>query len=246
MNNTIKIENIVKYYGSKLVLRDINIKIKQGECVGILGPNGAGKSTTFYIVLGLIKPTNGSIYFNEKKINNLPMYKRARLGIGYLAQTPSIFHNLSVEENILAILQTLKISKKEQKLRLDELLSDLDLVKLAKQKAYTLSGGERRKLEITRALVTNPSFLLLDEPFAGVDPLAVADIQKIIMKLKDKGIGVLVTDHNVVETLKIVERAYIVFNGKILFSGTSNNLVKDKKAREVYLGNSFSNYELNS
>ncbi len=239
MKNEIEIKNIVKYYGSKLVLRDINVKITQGECVGIMGPNGAGKSTTFYIVLGLIKATAGQVLFNGKLINNLPMYKRARLGIGYLAQQPSIFHNLTVEQNVMAILEMLKISKVEKRRRLDELLADLDLTKLSKQKAYTLSGGERRKLEITRSLVTNPSFLLLDEPFAGVDPKAVEDIQKIIKKLGEKNIGVLITDHNVIETLKIVQRAYIVFNGEILFSGTSAELVNDKRAREVYLGNSF-------
>lgn len=239
MKNEIRAQNIVKYYGSKLVLRDISVNISQGESVGILGPNGAGKSTTFYTILGLIKPNKGNIYFNNKNINKLPMYKRAKLGIGYLAQAPSIFHKLTVEENVKSILETLKLNKKERKRRLDELLSELDLTRLSKQKAYTLSGGERRKLEITRSLVTNPSFLLLDEPFAGVDPLAVNDIQKIVLKLKNRGIGILITDHNVLETLKIVERAYIVYGGTILFSGTSVDLVKDKKAREVYLGEQF-------
>jgi lipopolysaccharide export system ATP-binding protein len=220
-------------------VNNVSIHIKQGEIVGILGPNGAGKSTTFYMILGLIKPNGGSVHFNDKDIIKLPMYKRAQLGIGYLAQDPSIFHKLTVEENILAILETMKFSKKERKRKLAEYLAELDLTKLAKQKAYTLSGGERRKLEITRSLVTDPSFLLMDEPFAGVDPLAVADIQDIIYKLKQRNIGILITDHNVQETLKIVDRAYIIYNGEILFSGTSRELVNDERAREVYLGDRF-------
>jgi lipopolysaccharide export system ATP-binding protein len=191
------------------------------------------------MILGLIKPNGGSVHFNDKDIIKLPMYKRAQLGIGYLAQDPSIFHKLTVEENILAILETMKFSKKERKRKLAEYLAELDLTKLAKQKAYTLSGGERRKLEITRSLVTDPSFLLMDEPFAGVDPLAVADIQDIIYKLKQRNIGILITDHNVQETLKIVDRAYIIYNGEILFSGTSRELVNDERAREVYLGDRF-------
>jgi lipopolysaccharide export system ATP-binding protein len=191
------------------------------------------------MILGLIKPNGGSVHFNDKDIIKLPMYKRAQLGIGYLAQDPSIFHKLTVEENILAILETMKFSKKERKRKLAEYLAELDLTKLAKQKAYTLSGGERRKLEITRSLVTDPSFLLMDEPFAGVDPLAVADIQDIIYKLKQRNIGILITDHNVQETLKIVDRAYIIYNGEILFSGTSRELVNDERDREVYLGDRF-------
>ncbi|MDP8209598.1 MAG: LPS export ABC transporter ATP-binding protein, partial [Candidatus Stygibacter australis] len=206
-----------------------------------LGPNGAGKSTTFYMILGLIKANSGIVQFNDKDISRLPMYKRAQLGIGYLAQDPSIFHKLTVEQNIMAILETLPINKKERKERLERHLEELDLARLAKQKAFTLSGGERRKLEITRSLVTSPSFMLMDEPFAGVDPLAVADIQDIIRKLKDMNIGVFITDHNVLETLKITERAYIIYHGEILFSGTSQELVNDDQARKVYLGEKFIN-----
>jgi lipopolysaccharide export system ATP-binding protein len=239
--NKIETRNLVKIYGKRKVVNNVSIGINQGEVVGILGPNGAGKSTTFYMILGLIKANEGHVFFDNKDITKLPMYKRASLGIGYLAQEPSIFHKLTVEQNIMAILETLKLTKTERKRRLAEHLEELGLTKLAKQKAYTLSGGERRKLEITRSLVTSPSFLLMDEPFAGVDPLAVADIQDIIGKLKQKNIGVLITDHNVQETLKITDRAYIVFNGEILFSGTSRELVNNEKAREVYLGERFIN-----
>ena len=193
------------------------------------------------MILGLIKANKGKVLFDDKEITNLPMYKRAQLGIGYLAQEPSIFHKLTVEQNIIAILETLQVSKVEQKRRLEMHLEELGLTPLAKQKAYTLSGGERRKLEITRSMVTSPSFFLMDEPFAGVDPLAVADIQDIIKKLKEKNIGILVTDHNVLETLKIVERAYIIFEGEILISGTSRELVSNEKAVEVYLGDRFTN-----
>ena len=237
----IETENLVKIYEKKRVVNNVSISINQGEIVGILGPNGAGKSTTFYMILGLVKANEGKVLFDEKEITNLPMYKRAQLGIGYLAQEPSIFHKLTVEKNIMAILETLQISKTEQKRRLEMHLGELGLTPLAKQKAYTLSGGERRKLEITRSMVTSPSFFLMDEPFAGVDPLAVADIQDIIKKLKEKNIGILITDHNVLETLKIVERAYIIFEGEILFSGTSRELVSNEKAREVYLGDRFTN-----
>ena len=237
----IETKNLVKIYGKKRVVNNVSISINQGEIVGILGPNGAGKSTTFYMILGLIKANEGKVLFDEKEITNLPMYKRAQLGLGYLAQEPSIFHKLTVEQNIMAILETLQISKLEQKRRLEMHLGELGLTPLAKQKAYTLSGGERRKLEITRSMVTSPSFFLMDEPFAGVDPLAVADIQDIIKKLKEKNIGILITDHNVLETLKIVERAYIIFEGEILFSGTSRELVSNEKAREVYLGDRFTN-----
>ena len=237
----IETENLVKIYGKKRVVNNVSISINHGEIVGILGPNGAGKSTTFYMILGLIKANEGKVLFDEKEITNLPMYKRAQLGLGYLAQEPSIFHKLTVEQNIMAILETLQISKSEQKQRLKMHLRELGLTPLAKQKAYTLSGGERRKLEITRSMVTSPSFFLMDEPFAGVDPLAVADIQDIIQKLKEKNIGILITDHNVLETLKIVKRAYIIFEGEILFSGTSRELVNNEKAREVYLGDRFTN-----
>lgn len=239
MKNRIITEKLVKIYGKRKVVNDVNIHISQGEVVGILGPNGAGKSTTFYMILGRVKANSGFVFFNQINITKKPMYKRAQLGIGYLAQEPSIFHKLTVEENIMAILETLKLTKQERKQKLEEHLDELGLTKLAKQKAYTLSGGERRKLEITRSLVTSPSFLLMDEPFAGVDPLAVADIQDIILKLQERNIGVLITDHNVGETLKITQRAYIIFNGEILFSGTSKELVNDEKARQVYLGERF-------
>ncbi len=231
----------MKIYGKRRVVDNVSISIDQGEVVGILGPNGAGKSTTFYMILGLIKPNHGDVYFNEINMSGMPMYKRAKFGIGYLAQEPSIFHKLTVEQNILAILETLKISKKERLIRLEELLGELNLTSLAKQKAYTLSGGERRKLEITRSLVTSPSFLLMDEPFAGVDPIAVSDIQDIIQRLREKKIGILITDHNVLETLKITDRAYIIYEGDILFSGTSRELVNNDRAREVYLGEKFIN-----
>jgi lipopolysaccharide export system ATP-binding protein len=239
--NRIETKDLVKIYGKRRVVNEVSIMIDQGEVVGILGPNGAGKSTTFYMILGLIKANSGAVLFNEQDISRLPMYKRAQLGIGYLAQEPSIFHKLSVEQNIMAILETLPLSKNERKHRLEMHLAELDLTRLAKQKAYTLSGGERRKLEITRSLVTSPSFMLMDEPFAGVDPMAVADIQEIIIKLKKMNIGVFITDHNVLETLKITQRAYIIYQGEILFSGTSQQLVTDQKARKVYLGDKFIN-----
>ncbi len=239
--NRIRADKLEKYYGKRRVLKEITLEIEQGEVVGILGPNGAGKSTTFYIILGLAKANAGTIFFNDIDITRKPMYKRAQLGIGYLAQAPSIFHKLTVEENIMAILETMKMPRKERRSKCEEYLAELGLTKLAKQKAYTLSGGERRKLEITRSLVTNPSFILMDEPFAGVDPLAVADIQDIIIKLQDRGIGILITDHNVLDTLKITQRAYIIFNGEILLSGTSKELVNSEKAREVYLGDRFLN-----
>jgi len=212
----IQAQHLAKIYGKRKVVNDLSMEMQQGEVVGILGPNGAGKTTTFYMILGLTKPNEGKVLLDNKDITHLPMYRRARLGLGYLAQTPSIFSKLTVEENILAILQTLKISKQEQKRKLEEALAELNLTPLAKQKAYTLSGGERRKLEITRSLLTNPTFIFMDEPFAGVDPITVADIQDIIAKLRDKNIGIMVTDHNVFETLKIVNRAYIIFEGKIM------------------------------
>jgi lipopolysaccharide export system ATP-binding protein len=237
----IRTQELVKIYGKRKVVNNISIEIKQGEVAGILGPNGAGKSTTFYMILGLIKANSGKVFFDDIEITKLPMYKRAQLGISYLAQEPSIFHKLTVEQNIMAILETLPLNRKERQNRLTAHLEELGLTKLARQKAYTLSGGERRKLEITRSLVTAPSFILMDEPFAGVDPLAVADIQDIIAKLKSMNIGILITDHNVQETLKITDRAYIVYDGSILFSGTSRELVENEKAREVYLGERFIN-----
>jgi len=235
----IRAENLVKIYGKRRVVNDLSLDISQGEVVGILGPNGAGKTTTFYMILGLARPNSGHVYFDDQEISKKPMFKRARLGIGYLAQAPSIFHKLTVEQNILAILETLHLPKKERAAKLEEYLAELNLTHLAKQKAYTLSGGERRKLEITRALVTNPTFLFMDEPFAGVDPIAVADIQDIIAKLQSKGIGILITDHNVVDTLKIINRAYIIYEGKVIVSGSSRELINDEKARELYLGERF-------
>ena len=235
----IQAQHLVKIYGKRKVVNDLSMEMQQGEVVGILGPNGAGKTTTFYMILGLAKPNEGKVLLDDKDITHLPMYRRARLGLGYLAQTPSIFSKLTVEENILAILQTLKISKQEQKRKLEEALAELNLTPLAKQKAYTLSGGERRKLEITRSLLTNPTFIFMDEPFAGVDPITVADIQDIIAKLRDKNIGIMVTDHNVFETLKIVNRAYIIFEGKIIVSGSSWELINDEKAKKLYLGDRF-------
>jgi lipopolysaccharide export system ATP-binding protein len=235
----IRAEKLVKIYGKRRVVNELSLEITQGEVVGILGPNGAGKTTTFYMILGLARPNSGKVYFDAQDISHKPMFKRARLGIGYLAQAPSIFHKLTVEQNILAILETLPLSKKDRHTKLEEYLAELSLTPLAKQKAYTLSGGERRKLEITRALVTNPTFLFMDEPYAGVDPIAVADIQDIIIKLQAKHIGILITDHNVVETLKTVSRAYIIYEGKIIVEGNSHELINDEKAREVYLGERF-------
>lgn len=236
----IKAQNLVKIYGKRTVVNDLCLEINQGEVVGILGPNGAGKTTTFYMIIGLAKPNKGKVYLDDTDITHKAMYKRARMGIGYLAQAPSIFAKLSVEDNVMAILETLGIPRKERKVQLEEALEELGLSKLAKQKAYTLSGGERRKLEITRALVTKPTFIFMDEPFAGVDPIAVADIQDIIVKLREKQIGVMITDHNVIETLKIVNRAYIIYEGKIIVSGASKDLINDDQARQLYLGERFS------
>lgn len=235
----IQAKNLVKIYGRRKVVDNLSMEMLQGEVVGILGPNGAGKTTTFYMILGLAKPNQGKVWLDGKDITRLPMYRRARLGLGYLAQAPSIFAKLTVKQNIMAILETLKISRAERKLRLESALEELNLTDLANQKAYTLSGGERRKLEITRSLVTNPTFIFMDEPFAGVDPIAVAYIQDIIAKLRKKNIGVMLTDHNVIETLKIVNRAYIIFEGKIIVSGSSMKLINDEKARKLYLGERF-------
>lgn len=230
---------LLKAYHGRKVVSDVHINVKRGEVVGLLGPNGAGKTTSFYMIMGLIKPDAGNIMFKGLDVSQLPMYVRARMGMGYLAQEPSIFRKLTVEQNIMAILETLDISRKERKDRLEELLEELELTRLAKQKAMTLSGGERRRLEITRALVTNPSFILLDEPFSGVDPIAVYDVQQIILQLKDKNLGILITDHNVRETLSCVDRAYLMAQGKICCEGTSDYLVNDEKARVVYLGPQF-------
>ena len=231
--------DLVKHYGSRTVVNGISINARCGEIVGLLGPNGAGKTTTFYMLVGLVRPNEGTVSFRGGNITRMPVYKRARLGIGYLAQEASIFRKLTVEENVLAILETLPLSKKGRMNRAEELLSSLGLQKVARQRAYTLSGGERRKLEIARALVREPSVLMLDEPFSGVDPLAVHDIQEIVRGLRDRGLGIIVTDHNVRETLSIVDRAYLVYDGQILCEGTSEFLVQDEAARRLYLGANF-------
>ena len=232
--------NLMKVYHGRKVVSDVSLTVNRGEIVGLLGPNGAGKTTSFYMVMGLIRPDGGTVKFCGEDVTNLPMYQRARMGMGYLAQDPSIFRKLSVEDNIMAILETLAISRKERREKLESLLNELDLARLRKQKAMTLSGGERRRLEITRALVTNPSFIMLDEPFSGVDPLAVYDVQQIILQLKQRNLGILITDHNVRETLSVVDRAYLMFQGRILVEGPSEYLINDPKAKEVYLGEQFS------
>ena len=235
----LKAERLSKSYRERKVVNNLSMEIHRGEVVGLLGPNGAGKTTTFYIMVGLIKADGGRIFLNSEEITHYPMYIRARKGIGYLPQEPSIFRKLNVEENLLAILETLGIPPAEQRQRAEALLEELGVAHLAKSKAFTLSGGERRRVEIARALVTSPSFILLDEPFTGIDPKAIADIQTIICRLKEKGIGILVTDHNVRETLQITDRAYIISDGRILRAGTPQSLGSDAKVREVYLGEKF-------
>ena len=230
---------LVKIYGSRCVVNQVSLEVRRGEVVGLLGPNGAGKTTSFYMIVGLIKPDAGSITFEGQDVSRMPMFRRARLGMGYLAQEPSIFRKLTVAENIMAVLETLQLSSSEREKRLESLLNELQLTHLAKQKAMTLSGGERRRLEITRSLATSPSFILLDEPFGGVDPINVFEVQKIIAALRDRGLGILITDHNVRETLAIVDRAYLICNGEIMFSGKAADLLADEKAKEVYLGPSF-------
>ncbi len=232
-------EELVKVYSKRKVVNGVSIEVRQGEIVGLLGPNGAGKTTTFYMITGMIRPTSGRIFLDHREITHLPMYRRAQMGIAYLSQEPSIFRKLTVEENILAILETMDLTRQERYQRLEELLNELDIAHLAKNKAYTLSGGERRRAEITRALVTRPKFILLDEPFAGVDPIAVEDIQAIVARLKQKNIGVLITDHNVHETLSITDRAYLLYEGVVLKSGTSEFLANDPEARKLYLGEKF-------
>lgn len=230
---------LVKVYGDRTVVNGMNVNCRCGEIVGLLGPNGAGKTTTFYMIVGLVKPNEGKVTFRGRDLTNMPVFLRARRGIGYLAQEASIFRKLSVWNNVMAILETLKLSSRERKARCEELLSTFDLMKVARQPAYTLSGGERRKLEIARALVRRPSILMLDEPFAGVDPLAVNDIQEIVRRLRDQGLGIIITDHNVRETLSVVDRAYLVYNGRLLKEGTSNELVNDPEVRAKYLGADF-------
>ena len=232
-------ENLVKEYRKRRVVNGVSITVGHGEIVGLLGPNGAGKTTTFNMVVGVIRPDGGAVRFQERDITRLPMHKRARLGMGYLTQEPSIFRKLTVEQNILAILETCRMSRQERAIRLKYLLDELDLARLAKSMAYTLSGGEKRRLEITRALVTSPKLLLLDEPFSGIDPIAVYEVQKIVRRLKDRGLGILITDHNVRETLKLVDRAYLIHHGEVVYAGAGEQLVNDPKAREIYLGPDF-------
>ena len=230
---------LVKIYGDRTVVNGMNVNCRCGEIVGLLGPNGAGKTTTFYMIVGLVKPDEGKVEFRGRDLTRLPVFMRARRGLGYLAQEASIFRKLSVWNNVMAILETLKMSGRDRKARCEELLSTFDLMKVARQPAYTLSGGERRKLEIARALVRQPSILMLDEPFAGVDPLAVSDIQDIVRRLRDQGLGIIITDHNVRETLSVVDRAYLVYNGRLLKEGTSSELVNDPEVRAKYLGEDF-------
>ena len=232
-------ENIVKIYRRKEVVKEVSIEVNKGEIVGLLGPNGAGKTTSFYMIVGLIKPNSGKVFFDGDDISNLPMYKRAQLGIGYLAQEASIFRKMTVEDNLLSVLEMTNLSKSEQKQKCEDLLDEFGLQKIRKNIGGLLSGGERRRTEIARCLATDPSFILLDEPFAGVDPIAVEDIQNIVSKLKEKNIGILITDHNVHETLSITDRAYLLYDGKILKSGTSAELVSDEMVRKLYLGRNF-------
>ena len=232
-------EKLAKTYGHRRVVNGVSINVRAGEIVGLLGPNGAGKTTTFNMVVGIVKPDEGAVKFEGKVITGLPMHKRARLGIGYLTQEPSVFRKLTVEQNILAILETCAMDSQERKVRLKYLLDELDLARLAKSKAYTLSGGEKRRLEITRALVTSPKLLLLDEPFAGIDPIAVYEVQKIIRRLRDRGLGILITDHGVREMLKLIDRGYIIVKGEVLREGSAEFLANDPKAREIYLGPEF-------
>ncbi len=235
----LEIRDLTKIYNGRKVVNGVSLYVRRGEIVGLLGPNGAGKTTCFYMIVGIVLPDGGKVLFDNQDITYMPIHKRARFGIGYLSQEPSVFRNLTVEENIMAVLEVLPLTKKERKKRLEELLKELNIEHLRKNKAYTLSGGEMRRLEITRSLVTNPSFLLLDEPFSGIDPIVVNEAKQIIKELKEKGIGVLLTDHNVRDTLSITDRAYLIYEGKVLISGTSERLINDPKAKEVYLGRDF-------
>jgi lipopolysaccharide export system ATP-binding protein len=236
---TLRSENLKKVYKKRAVVNHVSVSVKQGEVVGLLGPNGAGKTTTFYMIVGMISPDEGKVFLEDKEISNEPMYKRAKMGIGYLPQEASVFRRLSVEDNIMAILQMMKITEKERKDRMEQLLEELSISHLRKSKGFQLSGGERRRTEIARALASKPSFILLDEPFAGVDPIAVEDIMSIVHNLKHKGIGILITDHNVHETLSIVDRAYILINGVIFKDGTAHDLAEDQDVRKLYLGEKF-------
>lgn len=235
----LRTDNLVKEYRNRRVVNGVSIQVAAGEVVGLLGPNGAGKTTTFNMVVGVVKPDGGDVLFEGQPVTGKPMHQRARLGMGYLTQEPSVFRKLTVEQNILAILETCRMRRAERKIRLQYLLEELDLTTLAKSVAYQLSGGEKRRLEITRALVTSPKLLMLDEPFSGIDPIAVYEVQKIIRRLRDRGLGVLITDHNVRETLKLVDRAYLIHKGEVVYEGAADQLVHDPKAREIYLGPEF-------
>ena len=236
----LKADNLKKRYGDKQVVKGVSLEINRGEVVGLLGPNGAGKTTTFYMITGMISPTEGNVYFDGDTITNLPMYKRARMGMGYLAQEPSIFVKLTVEDNLRLVLQVTSLDRKKQEERLEELLDEFSITHIRKNKAMMLSGGERRRTEIARSLIMNPDFILLDEPFAGIDPIAVEDIQGIVEILKNKGIGILITDHNVRETLSITDRAYLLYDGTLLKHGTVEELSNDEEVRRLYLGSNFS------
>ncbi len=238
-NLTLRSENLKKVYKKRAVVNNVSVQVQQGEVVGLLGPNGAGKTTTFYMIVGMIKPNDGKVFLENKEITDEPMYKRARMGIGYLPQEASIFRRLSIEDNIMAVLQMMNLTNEERKEKQESLLNELGIIKVRKNLGFQLSGGERRRCEIARALATNPKFILLDEPFAGVDPIAVEDIMNIVANLKNKGIGILITDHNVHETLSIVDRAYILLNGQIFKDGTANVLAEDADVRKLYLGEKF-------
>jgi len=235
----LKADNLVKKYGARTVVKGVSLHVNQGEIVGLLGPNGAGKTTTFYMVVGFVKPYAGEVHLDNEEITSLPMYKRARKGVGYLPQEPSVFRKLSVEDNIRAVLELIGLPKAEQDAKLEELIEEFSLEKVRKSNGDTLSGGERRRTEIARALASNPKFILLDEPFAGIDPIAVEDIQSIVEKLKTKNIGILITDHNVQETLSITDRAYLMYDGNILRNGTAEELASDEEVRRLYLGKNF-------
>ena len=239
-------DKLVKTYSNRTVVNQVSLEINRGEVVGLLGPNGAGKTTTFYMMTGMIMPSSGNILLDDDKVTSMPMYKRARNGVGYLSQEPSVFTKLSVEDNLRLVLQMTELSAIEQKNRLEELLEEFSICHIRKNKAINLSGGERRRTEIARSLITNPRFILLDEPFAGIDPIAVEDIQEIINKLREKGIGILITDHNVRETLAITQRAYLLFEGKVLKEGTTKELTSDPEVRKLYLGKTFNMQDVNN
>ncbi|MBI5808133.1 MAG: LPS export ABC transporter ATP-binding protein [Ignavibacteriales bacterium] len=238
-NLTLKSESLKKIYKKRAVVNDVSVQVTQGEVVGLLGPNGAGKTTTFYMIVGMIKPNDGKVYLEKNEITHEPMYKRAKMGIGYLPQEASVFRKLSVEDNIMAVLQVMNLTNEQRKEKLEKLINELGLEKVRKNMGFQLSGGERRRCEIARALATDPKFILLDEPFAGVDPIAVEDIMNIVANLKNRGIGILITDHNVHETLSIVDRAYILINGSIFKEGTATELAEDQDVRKLYLGEKF-------